>query len=312
LSEDDRALLEHPVAKTVWDWLARRYPDRRLSPDASPQLDLGIDSLAWLDLTVEIGERTGVELSEEAIAQIDTVRDLLNEVVRAAEAADGQRKDTLRDEQQRWLEPLGPVQQRMAVALGALNRVLARLLFRLRVVGAEHLPADQFVLVPNHASYLDPFVLAAALPRHQLHRTFWAAWTGAAFANPFNRFISRLGHAVPIEPHRAVLSSLAFCAEVLARGHNLVWFAEGERSRDGQLQPFKPGIGRLLERFDGPVVPAFIHGTHEALPVGARWPRFTRVTVVFGPPLDARRTSVAELQLAVGRAGTKPEQSAAR
>src|SRR5205807_4346400 len=45
MSPEDRALLENPAARQVWDWLARRHPDRRLTPDTSPQLDLNVDSM---------------------------------------------------------------------------------------------------------------------------------------------------------------------------------------------------------------------------------------------------------------------------
>ncbi|PYK70133.1 MAG: hypothetical protein DME42_13175, partial [Verrucomicrobia bacterium] len=56
-----------------------------LTPDTSPQFDLGVDSLEWLNLTLEIAESSGVELSEEATARIETVRDLLREVTEGGE-----------------------------------------------------------------------------------------------------------------------------------------------------------------------------------------------------------------------------------
>jgi 1-acyl-sn-glycerol-3-phosphate acyltransferase len=83
------------------------------------------------------------------------------------------------------------------------------------------------------------------------------------------------------------VSSLAFCSAVLKRGSNLVWFSEGQRSPDGKLQPFKPGIGMLVEHFDVPVVPVYIHGTRQALPVGKFLPRLRRITVAFGNPIEA-------------------------
>ncbi len=296
LSEEDRAILETPAARKVWDWLAERFPDKRLTPDASPQLDLGIDSMEWLNLTLEIGERAGVELSEEAIGRIGTVRDLLQEAVRASEGGTPAHparplekpEEVLSHDQKRWLQPLSPVQSVLARALLGVNRTLMRLLFRLQVKGIEHLPADrQFILTPNHVSYLDPFALAATLGTRQLLQTHWAGWTGAAFRNPLFRFVSRLGQAVPIDPDRAIVSSLAFCSAVLKRGSNLVWFPEGQRSPDGKLQPFKPGIGMLVEHFDVAVVPVYIHGTRQALPVGKFLPRLRRITVVFGIPIEA-------------------------
>ena len=73
---------------------------------------------------------------------------------------------------------------------------------------------------------------------------------------------------------------------MLKREKNLVWFPEGERSPTGKLQPFKPGIGVLLNHFRVPVVPVFIHGTHEAMPRGKFLRRLERITVVLGRPLD--------------------------
>jgi long-chain acyl-CoA synthetase len=294
MSEEDRALLEHPAAEGVWDLLVDRYPDRRLTPEASPQLDLDIDSLGWVNLTLEIGERTGVELDEEAIERIETVRDLLREVAKGGRATRRispfeEPEEVLDARQKRWLEPLGPVASTVARGMFALNRVVMRGAFRLRVKGLEHLPnGGPFVIAPNHVSYLDSFVVAAALDYRVLRRTYWAGWTGAAFGNPLTRLVSRLAQVVPVDPGRAGLSSLAFGAAVLKRRKNLVWFAEGERSPTGRLQPFKPGVGMLLVYYRVPVVPVFIRGTYEAMPRGKFLRRLEPVTIVFGEPLDPR------------------------
>ena len=143
-----------------------------------------------------------------------------------------------------------------------------------------------FVLAPNHASYLDPFALAAALDYDLLRRTYWGGWTGAILSNPLNRLVSRLAQAVPVESDRAGTSSLAFGAAALGRRRNLIWFPEGQRSPTGELQPFKPGIGMLLDHFRVPVVPVSIRGTREAMPPGKALPRPGKIVIVFGEPLD--------------------------
>jgi long-chain acyl-CoA synthetase len=293
MSGDDRALLEDSAAQSVWELLAKRYRDKRLTPDTSPQFDLGIDSLEWLNLTLEIAESSGVELTEEAIARIETVRDLLREVTEGGEgkSSDPVAKpdEALDEKQKRWLKPLGPIGAATARFLYAVNRVLMRLLFRVRAKGLEHLPKDrQWVLTPNHVSYLDAFAIAALLDWSQLRKTYWAGWTGVAFANPVMRFLSRLGKILPVEPTRAARSSLAFGAKILKNKKNLVWFPEGGRSPNGKLQDFKPGIGMLLEHFPVCVIPVFIHGTREALPPGKFLPRLRPIRLVFGQPLEAR------------------------
>src|SRR5215211_525390 len=298
MSEDDRALLETLAARRVWDLLADRYPDRHLTPDTSPQLDLGIDSLGWMDLTLEISQSAGVELSEEAIGRIYTVRDLLREVGQQAEAPAGAvsqalllefPEQILGDEQKRRLGPLGPIESALARGMYALNRTVAQKAFHLRVEGMEHLPEEgPFVLASNHTSSLDPCAIAAALDYHQLRRTYWGSRADTAFSNPLRRLISRLAHAVPIDAHGAIFSSIAFGAVVLKHQGSLVWFPEGRRSHTGKLLPFRPGIGMLLNRYRVPVVPVSISGTKEALPPGKALPRSKKITVVFGKPLDPR------------------------
>lgn len=236
ISDEDRALLENLVTKRAWNLLAGHYPDRRLTPDTSPQLDLGIDSLEWVNLWPEIGRSAGVELDEEAIDRVDTVRDLLREVTGQAETVGASRvvspleqtEEVLSDEQKRFLEPLGPAMWVIARGIFALNRVIARAALRLRVEGAEHQPEEKpFVIAPNHASYLDAFAVAAALVYRRMRRTYWAAFVGAAFDNPVNSFVSRLAKAVPLEADRVAVSSLAFGTAVLKRSNDLVCFPGG-------------------------------------------------------------------------------------
>lgn len=298
MSEEDRELLGDPVAGPTWDLLARRYPDVRLIPDTSLQLDLGVDSMEWVNLTLEIGRRTGVELDETAIERIETVRDFLREVAGGSGGAGSggagwtspleSPEEALGEDQRRWLEPLGPGEAVLARGLYQLNRETARRLFGLEVEGAGNLPEEgPFVIAPNHVSYLDSFALAAALGYRRLRGAYWGGWTGAAFGNPATRYVSRLARVVPVDPDRAGVSSLAFAAAVLQRGEALIWYPEGERSPTGRLQAFRPGLGLVLVHHRVPVVPVFIRGTEEAMPRGELPKRLSRVRVAFGEPLGA-------------------------
>jgi long-chain acyl-CoA synthetase len=308
--EADRLLLEHPPAKVIWEWLSQRYSTRRLTMDVSFGLDLAVDSLEWLGLTLEIERRANVQLDEAEIARVATIRDLLRAVadapaaeVRSWGALWNEPERLLSPAQARWLAPLGPGLTLLSRMLMAANGVLMRRVFRLRTVGLEHLPRKPWVLVANHASLLDPPVLSAALGRRWLERSYWGGWTGVAFANPLMRGVSRLWRVLPIDQARGAGSSLALAAAVLKRESCLIWFPEGERSPTGKLLPFRPGIGLLLARFPRPVVPVSIQGTHEALPRGARLIRPRRVTVTFGDPVEPARLVAP---------GAPPEEAARR
>ncbi len=300
MSVEDRTLVEQPVAGQAWEWLAKHYPKQGLSPDSHMQMELGVDSMAWLGLSLELGQLTGVELDDAAIGRIDTVRDLLRELVDAA--AGGEEMADPVDEPERildpvhlrWLRPRGPVILAVARAMHAVNRATMRGLFRLQVQDGQHVPGSgPVVLVSNHASYLDPFAVAAALSPDRLHILYWGGLAGVAFTNPLTRFGSRAAQVIPIDPQHGARSSLALAAAVLARERGLIWFPEGRRSESGELQPFRPGIGRLLERYPVPVVLVAIHGSYEALPPGHHIPRLRPLTLRFGEAIDPRHLAKA-------------------
>jgi long-chain acyl-CoA synthetase len=309
LAVADEALLRDPRARAVWDYLAERYADRRLTPDSHVQLDLGLDSLAWLNVGMDIAARSGAQLSEDAIARIATVRDLLREVSLADTAPPATLLDdpqaALDAEQRQWLKPppawLWPLR---ALALGVTWLVM-RCAFCLRVTGREHLPpTGAFLLAPNHGSYLDAPALAAALERRALGPLCWAGWVGIMLANPAMRAVSRLARVLPMDAERRALSSLALGLAALRAGNALVWFPEGARSATGALEAFRPGIGLLLEHTDVPVLPVYIEGAYQAWPMHRRWPRLRPIAVHFGAPIAASQL------LAGAGAGASHERAA--
>jgi long-chain acyl-CoA synthetase len=194
----------------------------------------------------------------------------------------------LSDEQRRWLRPRGAALRMAYLLLYAVNWILIRVLFRFSVEGREFLPSSRpFIVAPNHASPFDPPFLAAALPLPMLQETFWAGKQSTVLRTRFRRLLSRLTRVIPISDE---ISALSPGVTILEQHNNLVWFPEGRRSLDGQLQEFKPGIALLLTRCHVPVVPVFIHGAAAAFPAGAGIPRLRRKVVVrIGAPHISQR-----------------------
>lgn len=311
--------VEDPRAKAIWNWLGTRYPGRALDLETSPQLDLGIDSLEWVELTLALQREFGIALAQEQIARIVTMGDLLREAVAAPAVAGAQeaaKRETL------WPEPYGMGVRLLRLGGEFLVRASMRGLFRLRVEGRGALPRPPFLLCPNHLSYLDPFALGAALPHRVLSETWWAGWTGLLFSSALRRLFSRAAQVIPIDPDRAAGAAVDLGVAALSRGHVLVWFAEGGLSPDGSLQPFRPGVGAVLARRSVPVVPALVTGSDEALPPGKHVPLPHRIVVRFGTVIDPstiapelepqlRESRIAEaLHEAVAR--LRPEANAGR
>ncbi len=287
LSAEEARILESEPARRVWELLKGRFPDKRLTMDASPQVDLGIDSIDWVDLSLDLQQNAGISLTEGALAQVETVRDLLEIAVGSdgtdmAEAEPG----ALTSEQARHIEPRSGTIELVRRAGTALDRAVLRGMFSLTVRNADVLPKEgPFVLAPNHTSYLDAFALAAALPGEVLEHVWWAGLGTITHGNAASRLFSRIARIFPVDPVGAPSTTLAFARSIVERGEVLVWFPEGQRSPTGELGSIMPGIGVLLDRVDCPVVPVHIAGAYEAWPVTRRLPRRAPVTVTFGKPI---------------------------
>ena len=291
-----QALFDEPAVRRTWDWLAQRFPEARLTPQTGLETELGVDSMEWMRLGLEIQQQTGHELTEEAIGRMETVGDLLRAVAEARQAGAAESEDMLErlrephtlldDEQRRWLRGQGPVTRGLGAFCIALDRLALRWYTRLRVIGHERVAGQEpMIIAPNHHSFLDAPALAAALPDERLRRTYWGGAVNVMFRTRLRRLLSRATRVFPVDPRRHSAASLAAAAAVLQRGDSLVWFPEGGVARDGRLQPFLPGVGLLLQAHPVPVVPVWIEGSYEALPYPSRWPRRQQIAVRFGEPL---------------------------
>ena len=160
-------------------------------------------------------------------------------------------------------------------------RSLFELCGGLRVHGLDHLPGrGPVILAPNHVSLADPWIMCAACPNPM--RSMAAAYL---YKVPLLApYLYGMG-AFPLEQGVADPAAMGLARRLLARGATLMVFPEGGCSRDGQPQPWLPGVAVLALRSGAPVIPVLIQGSGRLLPVGRWFPRRSRVTVTFLPPI---------------------------
>ena len=165
-------------------------------------------------------------------------------------------------------------------------RGLLRLYHRFEIVGAANLPNDgeSFLLVANHSSHLDSVCLLAALPLRRLPRTFPVAAEDYFFRSlPRTWFAAVIMNALPFGRQIRVRESLSICRRLLEqKGNVLIIFPEGTRSRTGEMQPFKPGIGALVAGGEVNVLPCYVQGAFRVWPKGRRFPRPGKVRLIIG------------------------------
>ncbi len=174
----------------------------------------------------------------------------------------------------------------------AVFRALYPLYFRFRACHPERVPeTGPVILASNHASLLEPPAVGIRLRRlvHFLARDtlFDSVWLGP---------LLRSWEAIPVDRERGGASGLKAVFEKLHAGGLVLLFIEGTRSRDGQLQPARSGVGLVAVKSGAPVVPVRVFGSFEAWGRHALWPRPRQIVVRYGLPMrfDALRAEAQD------------------
>ena len=167
------------------------------------------------------------------------------------------------------------------------------LLYRVRAIGVKNVPMDgPLVLAPNHFSQMDHFFVGLYLRRKV---RFMAK--SQIFGPPVLTYVFKHGGVFPVRRGHHDEEAFETVRRLLEQGEMLLVYAEGGRSRSGQLGEPKSGVGRIALEYGVPIVPVAIHGSE----VVRRWKRlrFPRVTVQFGEPVSfpVERSPSRERQL---------------
>jgi len=304
-SEEDQVWASHPaVARALATIQAAAKPGSLVAPDAHLDLDLGLDSMERVELLTSLEHQFATEVPEEVAQKIHTVRELVEAVRPRGDIPGGAVPDKI-DPWVRLLasDPDDPVLQGIlrfkplsssfAWLVMKTFGLAARLLMGLRTPGRENIPTEgAFLISPNHESYLDVFLMVAALPFHTLRRLFFVG-ASEYFATPFRRWLAARLNVGPVDPDANLVHAMQAGAYGLRHGKVLVLFPEGERSPDGQIKRFKKGAAILSVQLNVPIVLVAIEGVYDV------WPRSralnwrslvpgsrARACIRFGTPLS--------------------------
>ena len=301
-SPADQALWESPVTRKILAALpALSRKKRGILLDDNLELDLGLDSLARIELLVTLEELFGIDLPADSGSALFMVRD----VVRTVEERLGARDATIAPEpttrRPSWSEILAgepPEAVQAEIAAGKtrwatvvsflsywLLRILFRLCCRFRVRGLERVPdGGPYLITPNHFSYIDAFAVGTALPFRLVRHLHFLGFQ-QFFQQPVTAMFGRAFRVIQVDAEAYLFQALRAAAHVLRQGEILCIFPEGARSVDGEIKPFKKGAAILATEMRLPLLPVRIAGSFEVWPRHRSFPRPHPLTVTFGQPV---------------------------
>jgi long-chain acyl-CoA synthetase len=198
---------------------------------------------------------------------------------------------------------------------------VTQILSRPKIVGRERLAGvnGPVLVISNHVTYFDAGLVLAALPRRlrnlavamEGERTQWMrrppadwSWLRRLTWRALYWLMTPLFHVFPLPQRAGFRESFRYAGEAVDRGYSVLVFPEGVRTPDGNLQPFRGGIGMLAASLDAPIVPMRIHGLWELKISGRRgFAPWGAIKVHVGDPIVCPRDAdPAELTRMLERA----------
>jgi long-chain acyl-CoA synthetase len=295
------------AVRSPLDELLARKPEARLDED------LGLSSLERVELLSEMESRLGVDLDEDAFAQIKTVSELTALGAQSGQAAS---QESLSN----WPNSL-PARSFRLLMQRALVLPLFRHYIPNTVSGLEDLAdlAAPVIFAANHTSNLDTIAIVDALPSQWRRRLapamakdhFRAWFEGRNIAVGIQYWLARsVFNAYPLPQEMSgVKRALHYTGDLVQAGLCPLVYPEGARTPDGTMKKFRPGIGMMALRLQVPVVPVHIQGLFEVYSIHHNWPKRGPVRVTFGPALrfvatDTIESATAAIEAAVRKLST--------
>jgi long-chain acyl-CoA synthetase len=288
--------------------LAGQTGRERLYLDDHLELDLGLDSLALVELIAALEQHFGVAIEAEEFAAIFTVAEL----IRFLEAKEPAAREAGEGTALSWGELLKlPPAPALLAKIGLKSEFAGRLAtlllsltlglwfklwFHLRADGLEGLSPEGCILCPNHTSFLDGFLVSASVPYAVRNRLFFMGYSNY-FEIPVVKDLVRLIRVIPVNSARHLVEAMQASAYVLRRGGILCIFPEGARSPSGRLRAFKKGVAILARELGVKLVPVHIGGSFEAWGPNMPLPRPHPIRVTFGRAFTAAELREQGLKL---------------
>jgi len=159
--------------------------------------------------------------------------------------------------------------------------IFFKVCYRNKVTGEFHLPKGPCILAANHASFLDPPLLAGSTKED----LYFIAKIALFKRDFFSNFLKRL-HAYPISGNASDLKTFKLVCGLIQEGKKIVIFPEGHRSHDGKIHTIKPGTAMIALKMDCPIIPVYLQGTFAIWPRNKRFPKMKgKTSCHFGEPI---------------------------
>lgn len=276
--DNKKTELNSDVYETIKEFLAQ-ISSKDVFFNSHLELDLGLDSIDYVELFIFIEKSFGVEIDEKIFSELMIMSDLYEYIQREKKfiqhSAIGL-KEVLKEPIKKKLIYSPWIMYLYKTVLFPLFKIY----FRLELKGCENIPNSACIIAPSHQSMLDGFLIEATLPYKTLKNSFFLAYKNV-FGTRILKPIADNGQTILIDANENLKQTMQYSALPIREGKNLVIFPEGARTRDRKLLEFRPFYAMLSKIYNVPVIPVVIDGSFEALQAGRVFPKPKKIHVTY-------------------------------
>ena len=297
--EEKKAIVVPPEMKEKFD-IINKYIDERyhkaIDLDSHIELDLGFDSLDIVEFMNFLNETFGINLVEQDFVENKTISAIIKLVNEKAgkfvEKID--KNENLKKIIESDSDVKLPKDARYAKFLRVILGPFFRFYFKYKCIDKENIKDGAGIIVGNHQSYLDGFMVNNVFTTKEMNDNYYIA-TALHFKSKTMKYLANHGNIILVDANRNLKNTLQAAAKVLKNNKKLIIFPEGARTRDGQLHEFKKTFAILAKDLNVPIYPFVLKGAYEAFPYNKKFPKRNNVSVQFLERIEPNNKTVEEL-----------------
>lgn len=297
--EEKKTIVVPPEMKEKFD-IINKYIDERyhkdIDLDSHIELDLGFDSLDIVEFMNFLNKTFGINLVEQDFVENKTISAIIKLVNEKAgkfvEKVD--KNENLKKIIESDSDVKLPKDARYAKFLRVILGPFFRFYFKYKCIDKENIKDGAGIIVGNHQSYLDGFMVNNVFTTKEMNDNYYIA-TALHFKSKTMKYLANHGNIILVDANRNLKNTLQAAAKVLKNNKKLIIFPEGARTRDGQLHEFKKTFAILAKDLNVPIYPFVLKGAYEAFPYNKKFPKRNNVSVQFLERIEPNNKTVEEL-----------------
>ena len=288
-----------PEMKEKFD-IINKYVDERyhkaIDLDSHIELDLGFDSLDIVEFMNFLNETFGINLIEQDFVENKTISAIIKLVNEKAgkfvEKVD--KNENLKKIIESDSDVKLPKDARYAKFLRVILGPFFKFYFKYKCIDKENIKDGAGIIVGNHQSYLDGFMVNNVFTAKEMNDNYYIA-TALHFKSKTMKYLADHGNIILVDANKNLKNTLQAASKVLKNGKKLIIFPEGARTRDGELHEFKKTFAILAKDLNIPIYPFVLKGAYEAFPYNKKFPKRNNVSVQFLERIEPKDKTVEEL-----------------